>query len=325
MLTFRRILFICCALVWCGVSFVQAASVDTLYNDRSYDWGTGQRDSLPEWVFVPQHSGRVVAVSDPCMQLDKAKEQALLRAFYLYSLQQGATIHVLSDLYSLGETETNTYENLSNKMLIMAVMQQPEIRYSYTIEKEYKSIFGELYLLVNVVPSSVEAESYACRSMSEMMMVVVKERKEEKEIKLSLSVEADHPLGISQTRFLAKGDPDALQVESYMDEFKLWHYQKEHWYRNEGQPNLDSCVTSGLKHSFWSAYMTTFLEALLTHSFIDVNVKQVGEDYGGSQPKNQALYRERVASKLTVEPCIRGVLENNLYVDWKITPVEGKK
>ena len=60
-------LFWAAVCVWLGCVVLHAMPVDTVYN-RSYDWVSGQRDSLPEWVFSPQGQGMVIAVSDPCME-----------------------------------------------------------------------------------------------------------------------------------------------------------------------------------------------------------------------------------------------------------------
>lgn len=78
--------------------FSQAMPVDTVYN-QSYDWRPGQRETLPEWVFASQRKGRVVGISDPCMKSEAARMLALQRAAYLYSLQQGVQLRLLSDVF----------------------------------------------------------------------------------------------------------------------------------------------------------------------------------------------------------------------------------
>ena len=48
-----------------------------------------ERETLPEWVFASQRKGRVVGISDPCMNPKLQGLLALQRAAYLYSLQKG--------------------------------------------------------------------------------------------------------------------------------------------------------------------------------------------------------------------------------------------
>ena len=105
------VIFIIQLLLSPGIDvFSQAMPVDTVYN-QSYDWRPGQRETLPEWVFASQRKGRVVGISDPCMKSEAARMLALQRAAYLYSLQQGVQLRLLSDVFSTMETASNTYED----------------------------------------------------------------------------------------------------------------------------------------------------------------------------------------------------------------------
>ena len=113
------VIFIIQLLLSPGIDvFSQAMPVDTVYN-QSYDWRPGQRETLPEWVFASQRKGRVVGISDPCMKSEAARMLALQRAAYLYSLQQGVQLRLLSDVFSTMETASNTYEDQRNKMLVL--------------------------------------------------------------------------------------------------------------------------------------------------------------------------------------------------------------
>lgn len=119
------VIFIIQLLLSPGIDvFSQAMPVDTVYN-QSYDWRPGQRETLPEWVFASQRKGRVVGISDPRMKSEAARMLALQRAAYLYSLQQGVQLRLLSDVFSTMETASNTYEDQRNKMLVLGVIEHP--------------------------------------------------------------------------------------------------------------------------------------------------------------------------------------------------------
>lgn len=135
------VIFIIQLLLSPGIDvFSQAMPVDTVYN-QSYDWRPGQRETLPEWVFASQRKGRVIGISDPCMKSEAARMLALQRAAYLYSLQQGVQLRLLSDVFSTMETASNTYEDQRNKMLVLGVIEHPVQHVSYRIEHEYTSIW----------------------------------------------------------------------------------------------------------------------------------------------------------------------------------------
>ena len=163
------VIFIIQLLLSPGIDvFSQAMPVDTVYN-QSYDWRPGQRETLPEWVFASQRKGRVVGISDPCMKFEAARMLALQRAAYLYSLQQGVQLRLLSDVFSTMETASNTYEDQRNKMLVLGVIEHPVQHVSYRIEHEYTSIFGEKFLEVSFTPSNDSCD-FSYHSISELML-----------------------------------------------------------------------------------------------------------------------------------------------------------
>lgn len=313
----RKLLSLLWVLV-CFSSLVRAEQADTLYN-QSFDWVSGQRESLPGWVFTSQEAGRIVAASDPCLKPQVAREQAIQRALYLYSLQQGATVQLLSDYFSSVETEKNTYEDVSDKMLVMAVIRQPTRAYSYRIVNEYTSLFGEYYVQVVISPESGEGVTGcgSCQSVSELMLTTSKERREGMEVRLQLNVESTYAEQTSQWQFSAKGEPENLTVGSFVNGNKLMQSGRGCWYTNTLTPPSEA-ISIPLKTSFWSAYITSFLKALLMHPFPNVKVKRVNEGYGEGSERNKDLHRESTVSTVSVTSCVKGIMNNELHVDWQI-------
>ena len=206
------VIFIIQLLLSPGIDvFSQAMPVDTVYN-QSYDWRPGQRETLPEWVFASQRKGRVVGISDPCMKSEAARMLALQRAAYLYSLQQGVQLRLLSDVFSTMETASNTYEDQRNKMLVLGVIEHPVQHVSYRIEHEYTSIFGEKFLEVSFTPSNDSCD-FSYHSISELMLLFTKERVEEEEVKFNLLLESDSCREQSdQSWFQLKGTQSSPQI-----------------------------------------------------------------------------------------------------------------
>lgn len=304
--------------VLCFSSLVRAEQADTLYN-HSFDWVSGQRESLPGWVFTSQEAGRMVAASDPCLKPQVAREQAIQRALYLYSLQQGATVQLLSDYFSSVQTEINTYEDVSDKMLVMAVIQQPTRTYFYRIVNEYTSLFGEYYVQVAISPEIGEGATGcgSCQSVSELMLTTSKERREGMDVRLQLDVESTHAEQTSQWQFSVKGNLGNLNIGSFVNGNKLIQSERGCWYTNTLTPPSEA-TRIPLQTSFWSAYITSFLKALLMHPFPNVKVKRVNEGYGQGSDRNKDLYRESTVSPVSVTSCVKGIMNNELYVDWQI-------
>ena len=313
------VIFIIQLLLSPGIDvFSQAMPVDTVYN-QSYDWRPGQRETLPEWVFASQRKGRVVGISDPCMKSEAARMLALQRAAYLYSLQQGVQLRLLSDVFSTMETASNTYEDQRNKMLVLGVIEYPVQHVSYRIEHEYTSIFGEKFLEVSFTPSNDSCD-FSYHSISELMLLFTKERVEEEEVKFNLLLESDSCREQSdQSWFQLKGTQSSPQIISYMNGVEICSSQEGCWYEDTGFGGQDGLEKMDMRNAFWNAYMSSLVKALLLYPFSNVNVKQVDDRFNGGTDSGCGLYREKVVAVLSISPFIKDIRNNKLYVDWQIT------
>ena len=305
------VIFIIQLLLSPGIDvFSQAMPVDTVYN-QSYDWRPGQRETLPEWVFASQRKGRVVGISDPCMKSEAARMLALQRAAYLYSLQQGVQLRLLSDVFSTMETASNTYEDQRNKMLVLGVIEHPVQHVSYRIEHEYTSIFGEKFLEVSFTPSNDSCD-FSYHSISELMLLFTKERVEEEEVKFNLLLESDSCREQSDQSWFP-------QIISYMNGVEICSSQEGCWYEDAGFGGQDGLEKMDMRNAFWNAYMSSLVKALLLYPFSNVNVKQVDDRFNGDTDSGCGLYREKVVAVLSISPFIKDIRNNKLYVDWQIT------
>lgn len=298
--------------------FSQVVSADTVYN-HSYDWAVGHREALPEWVFASRQQGRVIGVSDPCMSPEAARIQALQRAAYLYSLQQGACLNLLSDVFSSTETAANTYEEERNKILTLGVIEQTVRQETYRIEKEYTSAYGEKFIQVSFIQADSCDLSY--HSVSELMFLFTKERVEEEEIKFNLLLESGNcPEESFQSWFQMKGTLVSPCIFSCMNGVPIRPSQKGYWYEDVpyagSRESLDGMV---LESGFWSAYMTSFVKSLLLHPFPNVDVKRVGDDFNDGHNSSRALCREKIVTVLSISPLVKGIRNNKLCMDWLIT------
>lgn len=304
--------------------FSQEIPTDTIYN-QSYDWVSGYRDALPEWLFSPQLQGGVIGISDPCMKPEVARKQALQRAAYLYSLRQGASLNLLSDMFSTVETFVNTYEDQRNKILTLGVIEPPIQRIAYRIEKEYTSVYGEKFIWASF--TQMDSCEFSYRSVSELMLLSTKERMEEKEIKFNLLLESSNgPEQSFQSWFQLKGALLAPKVYSYINGIPIRISQKGYWYKDihcdEKHEIMD---LSELKNGFWNAYVTSFVKALLSYPFSNVNSRMVDDNFNGNNSSSRGLHREKVVAFLSIIPLIKEIRSNQLCVDWQIIELPNSK
>lgn len=244
---------------------------------------------------------------------------ALQRAAYLYSLQQGVQLRLLSDVFSTMETASNTYEDQRNKMLVLGVIEHPVQHVSYRIEHEYTSIFGEKFLEVSFTPSNDSCD-FSYHSISELMLLFTKERVEEEEVKFNLLLESGSCREQSdQSWFQLKGTQSSPQIISYMNGVEICSSQEGCWYEDAGFGGQDGLEKMDMRNAFWNAYMSSLVKALLLYPFSDVNVKQVDDRFNGGTDSGCGLYREKVVAVLSISPFIKDIRNNKLYVDWQIT------
>lgn len=291
--------------------------VDTLYN-QPYDWSAGERENLPDWIFGLHGKDEVIAMSDPCLKPFVAREQAIIRALFLHSMQEGASIQLLFDYFSSVSVEN--YEKSADKMLAMAVLQQPLKKCSYKILNEYISAFGEVYVHLKVLTEPEKSDEMSCsyQSFAELMFVHVKEYQEKYEIKMQLEIKALDLQQIRQTGFSVKGYPSNLKIDSSINRKALYSLPFSYYYQSNLEERPQNCHAISLQESFWNAYINSFLKALLTYNYPSVTIKSVSETYGDGHAQNSELSRETITSNLTMTPHLRGIVNDKLYIEWLI-------
>jgi hypothetical protein len=260
-------------------------------------------------------------VSDPGLNPKAARRQAIYRAAYLYSLQEGMPLRLLADLFLKVETQSNKYEALRDKMLVMAEMELPFRHYTYRIEQEYLSSFGEMFL--QVIFGKEMPHSLSCRSLCELMMLSTRERTEEKELKLLLTIETQEPDSATPIacRYELKGYPERPDVSSAINGSEVRYPRRGCHYADRPDPNAkkpEIRPSSTLYESFWTAYMTSLVDQLLSYSYNTSHMQQVTDHYSGSGFTAHELSRERVNTHVKLLPHAEAIERNRLFTHWKI-------
>ncbi|MDR0961637.1 MAG: hypothetical protein LBM62_03635 [Mediterranea sp.] len=303
-----------------SVMMLQAMPKDTLYNDSKHDWVSGQYDTLPEWVFAAPQPDRVIAVSDPCLKPRAAYHQAILRAGYLYALQKGVSIQILSDLFQMMEQAARSkQDNIGRKLIALARIEQAVNNVSFSVENKHTSLFGECFLQVRFnEPADDDSTSFSF--VSELMMVYTQEREEEKELKFQQNLRFTQKHEATLASYQLKGKPKDLLVSSHINSIPVDYQKKGCWYTDYRPDELKQIdISTPLQESFWSAYMASLTENLLVHPFLKGNIRVVNEDHNQEhQLTTRGINRERVVVQASVIPHIEGVKNNCLSVSWDI-------
>ena len=225
--------------LWCIFSL--SSEVYLFSQNIQANWITGQRDSLPAWVYTVQGEGMVISSSDPCMTLEDGRKQAVRRALWLFTLQNQVNVQMLSDVFSSTESSSNNVERHSNKILSLIMMDHKVETYSYEILNEYQTLFGEVLIQVkfyttdkdNQAANNSEITSFS--SQSEWMVLYTDDKYAKKDYKIKIQMNSNEELSDG---FELKGNLDYPVISSSFDGQRIITPQKGCWYKDS---SADDC------------------------------------------------------------------------------------
>lgn len=293
--------------------FAVKGQADVSFSQK-FDWPTGYRETLPEWVFYAQ-TDTLIGISDPYLKPEVAKEQALQRAFFLYTLRTGADVNVLFDYFTAVKSEFS-YQRQINKLIVMISLTSKADSLEYQIVNEHYSKYGEVYLAITV--KEIESEMKTLMAQGEMLLVENNELREEQDMKVFLDLNTSGMETVKRSCFLCKGSSGYKKIESSINNSRLYIPGERYWYANAGVPLNDYNESHRLLNSFWCAQMESLLKALTMHTFSGVYLKKLDEN---SDDQTQELKREIVKDSISLTVTRMSIVNNNLYTDWCIAPV----
>lgn len=278
---------------------------------KEYNWRSGCRDTLPQWVFKPGEEV-FLGISDPCLQPEAAREQAIQRALFVYGLQQGTELKVAFD-YLTSVKERFSYDRETSKMLVLATCAFDSDFLRYEILNEYISRYGEVFVALTVRPGGKEGVRFS--ASAEFMIVEDKDLREEREIKIFLNLAAEGFEKIKTTTYSCKGGRSYRQILTTINDTSQLIPYGRYWYKDNGCGDEYKENACKMTDSFWGALTETLLNEITLYSFPTVYLKKMNENYGNIQ---QELKRELIKEKVSIKLESIGIRENLLQADWYI-------
>lgn len=304
--------------LWCVFSFF--SEVYLFSQDIQANWITGQRDSLPEWVYTAQGEGIVISSSDPCMTLEDGRKQAVRRALWLFTLQNQVKVQMLSDVFSATESSSNNVERHSNKILSLIMMDHKVETYSYEILNEYQTLFGEVLIQVQFHTTDKQEannpEFTSFSSQSEWMVLFTDDKYAKKDYKIKIQMSSNEELSDG---FEMKGNLNYPIISSSFDGQRIITPQKGCWYKDSSTNDYSVKPGNSLIHAFWPAYVVGLADQLFSYSFLKSNISSVLDNYQSDTMYD--LSREKATGVIRIIPQIHGVNQNKLIVDWAVSPL----
>lgn len=284
-------------------------SANTTEND--VEWITGQHETLPNWIFTKSDDNTVIAISDPCMTREEGKEQALVRAAWIFSLQN-AKIKLLSDVFTTMETEMHDIEAQADKLLSYITLESNWADYEYEIINEHYTLFGEVILQIKKEVTQ-QHNNPSNSSNSEWMIEYTNDKFSKQEYRIDINLSSSE---LGTHTFALKGNQQQYFINSKYKHKETSYPKRECWYTEHMCTNNSATKTSDLKSSLWVAFITSLADNLFTYSPSQSTVQYTSDLYNDKTMYN--LYREMAVATIKITPQILGINDNKLIIEWEI-------
>lgn len=303
--------------------YSQSFEIDTVYNTDD-NWISGQYTDLPEWIYSETDNNSVISISDPCMKPQKGREQAVLRALFIYSLRNQTCLKYMHEHFSISNEFKNGISQNKNKITALLKLIPQKGRFYCKIEKEYTSLFNETFLQVRVIPEKDFNDNptdyilYNYESQNEYMFSFIEDCYEGKELYIDTQINSQE----SNLKFKIKGKAACPRINSNMNGTNLYITGKGCWY-NSTLDSYDYRINhTDMINSFWNAYIVSLAEFLFSYPYTFSNVKYTGEIYNNDKNSKADNLSEmsQTSAILNIKalPFIKGIYNNNLFIDWKL-------
>ena len=293
-------------IIWVVTVYAQH---DTEYTLKR-DWLTGQREALPVWLTAVQEKGWVTGISDPGLKPEVAREQALMRATFLYALSEGVKVSVVTDYFNFSHKRYE-YEFTDDKLISLIRMETVLPVMDWQVEQEWETQYGEIILRVS--PRSVRKDGRGGEASGDLMLVSRGDLWERNELRCEWKFWLDCPGKLCTCGYQIKGNEGNLQIRTQINDTVLVIPGEGYWYADQGEPSGSSGY--GMNSSCWCAQMQSLLYALANHNYREVKLKNLEE---GRQESGCGLKREVVQGRVSVTLQIVGIKDNQLFVNWQI-------
>lgn len=284
---------------------------------QSYHWASGYLENVPHDFPLALRDEETMGTSDPGLCPEIAREQAIQRALFLYSLKRGSRMSMLTDYFIINQVATNMNDYKHEKMMVMATLHSEPQTYSFSVIREHTSIYGEQFVWLTV--NSQGKEQRTLSSFYEFMLSTSKESHERQEQRLSLSIRCYNDSILKNHSFTLKGNKEKLIISTQINDLLLPLPTDLYLYKDKGTQLAQEKKEYPLSSGYWSTLLESLSDALTNFDFPGVTIQEVFESY---QDTNQQLYREKTCCSLSARPVILSILNNHIFLDWSIQTIQ---
>lgn len=292
----RKIFYLCIVLLF------STGSTSAQSSPRSDE----EKTCCPFWVF---EDSLYVGVSDPFLTFERAREQAVERALFLYAIRNGGiSILECSEFY---EVEDVSRRDVARGKIMQTILFSAHLKnVSFFVERQWTSDNGEVFVDVRVAKSSSESSAFE-------FAAVLKRNVLDDPIPSKATKDIDYTMYVKNASYQPN---ESFWIKKNENISCIWKdssmdYSKEYLFYGKDCGKQSEPNSFVLSHGFWTTEFDSFSESLFAYTKKNLEVKRV-----------QSVYLDRVEELVSIDAkevllCAwkhRGVKENKLLIDWTI-------
>lgn len=313
-------LFLCSLLV----SFISLA--ESSGHIESYQWRTGERDTIPTWVLNSHGNGRYVGISDPCLDSITGSNQALARAWLLALIDNGIEVQILHENFQNTKVDV-VYDLTSVKIKQIMKFSLNEKMGYYKIVRSHITKFGESIVEIQEVDNS-ESGDYkleyipsAHKSINgEYIMLIDEKSIVRGSMHSNININCIINGVRSNISFQENGTVETQRSVSIVDNDTISMKNRgRYWYCDRKIADIETTKYT-LNNGLWNAIYKSLLSAIVNDQSYAYTIKQVEQNY---ESKLLTIIRSSYCDEINVKLNIAQIFNNKLEPVWSV--VEMKK
>lgn len=289
-----------------------------------YKWLTGQRDTVPEWVFESQGGGRYVGISDPCIDSLSGRDQALLRAWFLFQVDSRAKVQILNENFQTVEIgATRDYTSYKFNQLMQLTPKKRSVR--FRIGREWVSNYGETVIEVFETKGTDYDVAFSGASGSYSMGEYITQGTEgslsKQMIRSELTIDDSGAGTQNSTYYLMTGMVRNYDLIRTIDNNEIENHNRgRFWYsdcsllKEKGQEPLRSKWS--LENGLWHALYELLVRRVINNTTYEYKVKCVDEN---TNEKMNQLIRTSFSGDISLSLGTFTIKDNTVTATWNFS------
>lgn len=295
---------------------------NTIKEENTHHWVTGQRETLPVWVTQSQGRGRYIGISDPCLDLVKGENQALLRAWFLSMIKSGVNVMIMQENYEKIQ-QVATHDYSSSKFVQVARFNaKGGVKY-FKKSRSHTTIFGE-YIIEFIEVAKAEDADYVIDNPSNSIIGEYVSYGDEKSVvKGRITSDLDIMAMVNSkamiTKFSLSGTRENVSLTRSLDDYQIQNKESGRFWYSDVIADPNSVVAGEIAYAWrlsnglWCGVYSSLVYNMVNEPSYAYTMKSVDQAHSSD---NQSLIRSTFKGEVQVTYCGFDIIDDKIRGSW---------